>query len=541
MAPQVSKFDYVRFDEQIKRMSTGMLAQESKKLQQLAQKNPKNGDIIFALGMICAQRDHYDDAMDHYKKALKRFGVPAAVYAKITELLVWKRYRFKEAIPYYKKWLKTSGNSVEVLTRLARCELAANRLDDALLSMKKAERLRPEDPVIFETYATIYAKRGDVEETRSALIRCFDLNGSLDVSSRILNLPDRPASDQEIQLFTNKVAEVSDPMRKLHTYTNIGLAYERNKEYARAFEYFAKANIVGQENLDKTKELVPFSNVKLTFTKDLLERNEKFGHASDRPIFVLGMPRSGTTLVESILAGHREIIDNGELSFIYDRLKRFGVYEPISPLANNAAPDFKFYLDNATPNSFVQLAEKYFKESGFQNDKKKYQVDKLPHNFMSVGMIHLIFPNAKIIHCRRHPVDCALSCFKSSFSEFHAYATDLEFLGQYFQEYWELMKHWRALLPDRMHEVFYEDTVVNTEAVARGMIEHIDLEWDENCLDHTSSKRDVSTASQWQVRQPIYTSSVAKWKNYEKHLEPMIKAMGSCIEEYESELAALSQ
>ena len=535
-----SGFDFVRFDQQVQRMPMAAAIQEMNKYTHMLKKNPRNGDLVFATGMLCAQAEHYDAALEHYKKALKRFPNQAPVFAKITEMLVLKQYRFKEAIPYYKKWLKVSGNSVDVLTRLARCELAANRLDDALMSMKKAERLRPDDPVVYETFATIYAKRGDVDETRAALQRCFELNGSLDVSSRLLNLPDKPASEDEIAQFVSAVDQVSDPMRRLHAYTNIGLAYERNKQYGNAFEHFAKANDIGREKLDKPKELLPFSNVATTFTPSLFERNKENGHDSEKPIFIVGMPRSGTTLVESILAGHNAIVDNGELPFVYDHLKKFGVYSPLSPTANNMAPDFRFYLNHATPDSFRQLGEKYINESGFQKDRREYQVDKLPHNFLSVGMIHLMFPDATIIHCRRHPVDCAFSCFKSSFSEFHAYATDLEFLGQYYQEYWKLMNYWREVLPGRMHDIYYEDTVANTEAVARGMIEHIGLDWDENCLDHTSSKRDVSTASQWQVRQPIYTSSVAKWKNYEADLKPMIDAMGSCIEDYEAELAALS-
>ncbi|MDJ0612545.1 MAG: sulfotransferase [Rhizobiaceae bacterium] len=532
-------FDYVRFDKHLKQAPERAIAQEIAKYRQILQKNPRNGDVLFALGMLCAESAQYDEAMDFYKKALKRFSQSAPVYAKITELLVAKRFRFKEAIPYYKKWLKTSGNSADVLTRLARCELAANRLDDALASMRKAERLLPNDPVIFETYATVYAKRGDVDETRKALQRCKELGGTLDVTSRILNLPGEAVAPEEIDEFVSLADALDDQMRKLHAYSNIGLAYERIKEFDKAFDNFGKANEIGRSELNKNKELTPFGNVKTVFTSELLKRLGGHGRASDSPIFIVGMPRSGTTLIESILAGHGQIIDNGELPFVLNLLKNYGVYSPLSPRASPSAPDFKFYFDHAIPDSFEKVAERYFNESGYRTDIKKYQVDKLPHNFFSVGMIHLMFPNAKIIHCRRHPVDCALSCFKSSFSEFHAYATDLEFLGQYYKEYWKLMEHWRSVLPGKMHEVFYEDTVVNTEAVARGMIQHIGLEWDENCLDHTSSKRDVSTASQWQVRQPIYTSSVAKWKHYETQLQPMIKAMGSCVEEYESELAAL--
>ncbi|MEL7428636.1 MAG: sulfotransferase [Pseudomonadota bacterium] len=532
-------FDFLGFERRIKTLPLQGIYQEIQKHQALSKRAPRNADIHLALGMLLSQAEMYQDALASLKKALKFASDPQPVYAKITEILITRLYRFSDAIPYYRKWATASRNSVPVLTRMARCELAANRLDEALVSIGKAERKQPDDPVIHEVYATIHAKRGDVAATRAALEKCLELGASADVSSRLLNLPGEKPDDGLIQRFEDMAEKLDASERKLHLLTNIGLAREGRKEYREAFTAFKDANDIGRQKLDRERELAPFANVKAAFSPAVLKRNEGAGNPTDQPIFIVGMPRSGTTLIESILAGHHKITDNGELGHVYDQLKKLGVYRVEKPGVVNQQPGLQYYLENAVKESFPQLAEGYLNNSGFKRELNKMQVDKLPHNFFSVGLIHLMFPNAKIIHCRRHPVDCAWSCFKSSFSEFHAYATDLEFLGTYYQEYWKLMDYWRDVLPGKMHEVFYEDTVVNTEAVARGMIDHLGLEWDENCLDHTQSKKDVSTASQWQVRQPIYTSSVAKWKNYESELQPMIKAMGPCVDAYEAELAAL--
>ena len=537
---QTPAFDPVRFDEHVQRMSPPQVAQEIKKLTELIKRTPRNGDFYLALGLLEMRANYLEDALGSLKKALKFSKNQQPIFAKITEILVARQYKFSEAVPYYKKWVKAANNAVPVLTRLARCELAANRLEDALATMKRAENRDPNDPVIFEVYATIYAKHGDSVQTRAALQRCLELGGNIDVTSRLLTLPGSSPTPELIKQFAEMSTDRVDPERRLHLHTNIGLAHETRDEYEQAFEHFRKANDFVKERLNKEREFAPFANIKDAFSQSVLLRNEGRGHSSDRPVFIVGMPRSGTTLIESILAAHPQITDNGELPFVYDLLKKFGAQKVPDMFGSSKTPSLKYLMENATPDSFAELAGNYLSESGYQNNLDCYQVDKLPHNFFSVGFIHLMFPDAKIIHSRRHPVDCALSCYKSSFSEFHAYATDLEFLGAYYQKYWELMKYWREVLPGRMYEVCYEDTVVNTEQVARGMINHIGLEWDEACLDHTRSKKTVSTASQWQVRQPVYTSSVAKWKNYENELQPMIKAMGSCVAEYEAELAELS-
>jgi len=159
-----------------------------------------------------------------------------------------------------------------------------------------------------------------------------------------------------------------------------------------------------------------------------------------------------------------------------------------------------------------------------------------------MGLISVLFPNAKIIHCRRHPLDNCVSLFTNSMGSYHnAYKTDLTTLGLYYRQYLQLMDHWRKVLPNQFHEVYYEDVVGNTELNARNMIDYLGLNWEDSVMDRKGSQKAVKTLSVWQVRQPVYTSSSGRWKVFEKHLGPLIDALGPVVAEYEAELTALSE
>jgi len=202
------------------------------------------------------------------------------------------------------------------------------------------------------------------------------------------------------------------------------------------------------------------------------------------------------------------------------------------------------YADNVarlTEADIKDLAQDYLRRYAGIMGSTLHFTDKLPHNFQNVGLIHLLFPNAAMIHVRRHPLDNCLSLYSNSMNKFHnEYKTELPKLGLYFRHYLQLMDHWREVLPGRMHEVFYEDLVANTEWNARAMIAHIGLEWEDGVMNRAGSQRSVRTLSNWQARQPVYSTSKGKWRNYEKFLGPVIDALGPYVEAYEKELATLT-
>ena len=229
------------------------------------------------------------------------------------------------------------------------------------------------------------------------------------------------------------------------------------------------------------------------------------------------MPRSGTTLVEQIVSSHPDVYGAGELPYL-------------SYLSNSICGSQLAGKDDATDlggiNSDIldRMANDYLRDSRQNCCNERFVTDKMPHNFKLIGMINLLFPNARIIHCNRNPLDNCLSIYFSDFNSLHSYATRLQDVANYYTDYYQaLMTHWQNTSTIRIHDVVYEDLVENQEAVSRGILEYCGLDWDERCLDFHKSRRVAATLSYDQVRQPMYKKSKERWRNYEKHISPLLE------------------
>ena len=237
------------------------------------------------------------------------------------------------------------------------------------------------------------------------------------------------------------------------------------------------------------------------------------------PIFIVGMMRSGTTLVEQILASHDEVSGGGELLYLDEIItKECGGYH---------SDQFFKSFSNLSLKNYENLGQSYLAKLRVHGPHAQFITDKLPSNFQIVGIIHKIFPKAKIIHCRRNPVDTCLSIFNNYFPEGnHQYAYNLEELGQYYKLYQNLMRHWHDVLPGRVYDIQYEDLVSNQERETRNLLGHCDLSWDEKCMAFYRTRRSVETASAVQVRRPLYGDSVARYQRYEPWIGPLLRALG---------------
>lgn len=534
-------FDPDKLEETIQKMPMDRYMAEVRRLTDLVKKRPKDWEARFVLALFLMRTESYQQAVLQLKKATKLNPRSEVILKTLCEVMFLAQKDYKNAIGYLKKWSLMRKDLAVLWIYIAQCQNSLEKPKEGLVSLQKAEAIDPKHPDLRLTRADIYAKIGDEAAAQREFELSYDETGQIKALSGLMGLPNfKPNSDQ-LKEIKDKVLEEepSAQFNRRSLLSEIGTAYEKLKIYDDAFDCFKRSNDERVSLLDKEEQLAPFKNIRETFTKEFLLSRAGNGHRSKQPIFIVGMPRSGTTLTESILAAHPQIVDKGEVSFFAPILNRNGAKLVQSDLLNNRLPGLKGFMNDNPDGWFNKTGQDYLETVKHKKNDKKHLVDKLPHNFLAVGLIHLVFPEAKIIHCRRHPYDGALSCYKASFSEFHDYATDLSFLGSYYRNYWDLMQYWRDLLPGKMFEICYEHVVSETETVARNIIDHIGLKWDERCLDHTRSKKSVRTASQWQVRQPIYTSSVAKWRNYEKQLEPMIKAMGSIAADYESELMML--
>jgi hypothetical protein len=249
------------------------------------------------------------------------------------------------------------------------------------------------------------------------------------------------------------------------------------------------------------------------FSAEFIKEHAGVGDPSEVPVFIVGMPRSGTTLTEQICASHPDVYGAGELIDM-KRLTR--------SIGSTNVSLFRA-LD---PENLPKVGAQYLSRLRLHSPDALRIVDKMPHNFELLGFVALLFPNARIIHCRRDAIDTCLSCFMTDFNEWHAYSADLHKLGLYYREYDRLMRHWNTVLPGRVYESRYEDLIAEPETEFRKLIEHLGLPWDDACLQFYNQNRTVNTPSQLQVRQPIYKSSVKRWKNYEGSIQPLIDGLG---------------
>ena len=257
------------------------------------------------------------------------------------------------------------------------------------------------------------------------------------------------------------------------------------------------------------------------YNKEFMRRAPRASHGSQRPVFIVGMPRSGTTLVEQILSIHPEVYGAGEL----EDINWMAISLPKTLASSSSYPDC---VPELTVDACDQLAAQYLDRlSALAPDAARLVTDKMPGNYFHLGLVVLLFPEARIIHCTRDPLDICLSCYFQSFIQAnnHQYAYNLEHLGCAYRQYQRLMNHWKHVLDVPFMDVSYEELVADQERVTRELLAFCGLPWDERCMRFYESKRNVVTASYDQVRRPLYSSSIGRWRHYEKHLEPLRRAL----------------
>ncbi len=307
---------------------------------------------------------------------------------------------------------------------------------------------------------------------------------------------------------------------------NLAAACENREEYDRAFTCAHQANRAVrpfiQYDADRHSRFV--QSLMAAFSRELFAARRARGHPSRLPIFVLGMPRSGTTLVEQILASHSRVHGAGELGVIPAVVQQLAAWERHT----GSGRTWPRCIADLQPDTASRLAIRVLEQLRAFAPDARHVVDKLPHNFEQIGLIHLLFPHAAIIHCVRDERDVAVSNYFTNFqARFHGmgYAYDLNDLGRHLLDHRHLMDHWRRVLPGRIHDLSYENLVERPEEEIRRLLDHVGLPWEPGVLAPSRLRRPVKTASLWQVRQPIYTTSKARWRRYAAHLEPLTKML----------------
>jgi tetratricopeptide (TPR) repeat protein len=392
----------------------------------------------------------------------------------------------------YRNALQAFPHCVPALSGLGNLLLQLGRIDDAIANM---EQLKQIDPLV----------------GWSQLIQAREVPADPHILESIEIAARRPSLEGSI---------------RSHLLFTLASGWERKKDYERAFTLTRQAN----EAVKKRLKYAPNDHRQRVdaliarYSAAFMASRQSFGHVSRLPVFVLGMPRSGTTLTEQILGSHSAIHGAGELDTIPQLIRRLHAWE----MKIGSQRDYPDCVADLTPPLLQRHAEKVLAELHGFAPAAQFVVDKLPHNFEHIGLIKLLFPNATIFHCRRDPRDIAVSNYFTDFAAKFGgmgFAYDLAWIGEQLVDHDRLMDHWHAVFPGQIFEVVYEDLVEDTEAWARRMIDHLGLPWEAGVMDFQSLDRQVKTASVWQVRQPVYTTSKAKWKRYAEHLGPLDEAL----------------
>ncbi len=466
----------------------------------------------------------YDDARAGYQAALDidpdypeaLHGLAAVAHALHQDDL---------ALTYYQRAIAARPDFPEALGAYARLLQGLHRHDEALLHLQRALELQPDHAGSHVDLGNLLEEIGRIEEARA----CFERALAIDpthVRACYALFHSRRAVAGEPHLATllrlaDDIDASSAVEYRLALHFTLGKALADVGEQDRGFQHLIAGNALKRSQItyDETGVHELFGRIERIFTADLVTSRRRSGHPSTVPIFIVGMPRSGSTLVEQILASHPQVSAGGERSDLREAMRSIGLDDPRS-LYPEAVPSL-------TPEQLHRLAETYLARITAPAPDAAHVTDKTLANFCAAGLIHLALPNARIIHTCRDPIDTCLSCFGLLFSGDQPFAFDLGELGRYCAGYRKLMAHWRAVLPPGvMLDVHYESLVDDFEPQARRIIAHCGLEWNDACLAFYKTERPVRTASMVQVRQPIYRSSVRRWRPDDTVLRPLIDGLG---------------
>ena len=337
----------------------------------------------------------------------------------------------------------------------------------------------------------------------------------------LANLKTYRFTDAELSEMRTMEAATASTVDRYHLCFALGKALEDREEYAPSFEYYSRGNALKRDASGYRAETIE-TGARLqreVCTRALFGRHPGGGSSASDPVFIVGLPRSGSTLIEQILASHSAVEGTQELADLPRIVAELAGYPQILP--------------RLTAEDFRRLGERYLRDTrAYRTAGRKRFIDKMPNNFRHIGLIHLMLPNATIIDARREPMACCFSNFKQLFAHGQTFTYDLDEIARYYRTYLELMRHWDRVLPGRILRVHYEDVVNDLEGSVRGLLEHCGLELEPACLAFHQTSRSVRTASSEQVRQPIYRDALEQWRHYERWLGPLRDALGDATERY---------
>lgn len=474
--------------------------------------NPRRADAHNNLGAALCKLGRYQDADDCFRKAIGMKPDYPEAHFNLGNALRW-RLRIAESEISLRRALKLKPNYVDARANLGLTLVLLGRLRDAKARFEKVLKVAPRHTDALLGMGQVASMEGRFDEAEAMFKRVLEVNPKLPSAwSALAGLRKMTCSDSAwLEGAEEIVASGITPLEEASMRFAIGKYCDDVEDFKRAFRSYKRANEllkVVAENYERGARVRLVDDLIRVYTREAISRIEGGASASMKPVFVVGMMRSGTSLAEQIIASHPSAKGAGELSFWGDTVRK---HETTIRQGLLGEPIRK------------ELAETYLRALAGHSIDALRVVDKAPTNSDHLGLIHSVFPKARIIYMRRDPIDTCLSCYFQQFSLALNFTLDLSDLAHYYQEHQRLIAHWRAVLPPgAILDVPYAELVANPEEWTRKMLDFLGLEWDERCLEFHKTKRSVVTASYWQVRQKIYKDSVRRWRRYEKFISPLL-------------------
>ena len=465
-----------------------------KMLERVVELNPNFALAWNDLGNLYLKQDRYDKALEMIDKAI---GIdPQFTHSHVMRgNILTKAQQHEDSLDAYQKALDINTHSVGGLSGMGHVLKTIGRTNESIEAYRKCIKKHPAYGEAYWSLANLKTFEFDPEEVKV-----------MQAMVEQEHVPDEP---------------------KVNFYLSLGKHFENDKNYEQAFEHYRLGNELrrSHEIYDPVQTQVVHDRIIEVFNTEFLQDHEAWGDPDAAPILIVGLPRSGSTLIEQILASHSMIEGTMELPDL-SRL--------ISSLTKRDRKSLTEYPEavlNLDEEAIRALGRSYIDSTSRYRSDKLYFIDKMPNNFPSIGFLHLILPNAKVINARRHPLDSCMGSYKQLFFKGQSWSYDQFEIGQYYLQYQRIMDHWHNVLPGKVLDIHYEDMVADQETQTRRMLEHLGLPWEDQLLRFYETERAVNTASSEQVRQPIYTKALNHWRNYEPQLEELIEILEPLLRE----------
>lgn len=515
--------------------NAGRLDEAQQVYKEVLRNNPTNVDALRLMGTIALLKERIYEAERLFRRAVA--NAPDFVMAQLDLGRALKEQnRLEEAIEQFRKVINLEPANIPAHYLMASALSLTAQTYEAIEVYQRVLELHPKHAGAMLGLGHVLKTVGRQEEAIEAYRNCIrHLPQNGETWWSMANLKTYRLTDEDIEQMQSMVSGSDDQDQKINEQSMINIlfalakAFEDRGNYEQAWDYYHEGNSRQRvlENYDPVRTEVMNDRIVKVFNHEFLAENSGLGHSSKEPIFVVGLPRSGSTLIEQILASHSRVEGTSELPYA-------GLVA--TSLNRNRADGVNY------PDAVRELGEEHFKRLGqdyldfaqiHRTERKPVFIDKMPNNFPAIGFLHLILPNAKIIDARRYPLDSCLSCYRQLFARGQTFTYDLTDIGEYFLQYERLMDHWHEVLPGRCLTVQYEDVVTDFESQVRRLLEYCELPFEEACINFHETDRPVRTASSEQVRQPVYSKSVNFWRNHEANLEELIEVLEPSLPRYQ--------